>query len=822
MHASGQRAASHITQVRYERNHAITTLPSRDLVLVGAGHTNLHVVRMWRMRPIPDVRLTLVSPFSRATYSGMLPGTLAGLYQPEDMEIDLHRFAMSCGVRLIVEPAVGLDPTARRILLRDRPAIRYDVAAVGIGSVPGQRSLWEGQPHVLGIKPMATFLPRWERAVRQLSVVRCQLSDDRFQQTTDNGQRTTDNERSTIHTPSLSIAIVGAGAGGTEITFCIDSWLRQNGIAANVTLIDAHDNILSGYSAGTRHRGLMEFARRGIAVRLNQRVERIDERTITFRDGTSLPSDLTIWAASATAPTVLENFALPKTPDGFLAIRPTLQTTADLPVFAVGDTATFVSNPVPKAGVFAVREGPILWENLQRIFSDRNLVSYQPQHGFLSLLNMGDGSALVDYRGYSAQGHWAWNLKNYIDRKFMRMYQDYSPRMDDGSEAGVQKAGDSGRRLPGSAAMRCAGCGGKVGSNVLAAALERLKISTTLEHSVLGTRYSVPSADNSATNTPHSPLPTPHSPHLQAEDATVINPQTTPVELLSVDFFPAFLDDPYLIGRIAALHALSDIWAMGGEPQGVLAMVTIPGGEPRQQSELLFQLLAGGKRELDAYGVALWGGHTTEGPELNIGYTVTGRLNGKAPLAKGGLRPGDRLVLTKPLGTGTLLVAHRLSAAKAAWVDAMLAQMLIANAAASKAARDHGATAVTDVTGFGLAGHLLEMLDAGGVAARLSLDSLPLLDGFAELSAAAQHRSSLDPANRANETRLNVGNTRLTDHPGYHALFDPQTAGGLLIAVPAERADALVAQLKNDGCGTATLVGEVLEKIDDPSLSISV
>ncbi|MBI5759279.1 MAG: selenide, water dikinase SelD [Planctomycetales bacterium] len=806
--------------MRYERNHAITTLPSRDLVLIGAGHTNLHVVRTWRMQPIPDVRLTLVSPFSRATYSGMLPGTLAGLYQPDDMEIDLHRFAMSCGVRLIVESAVGLDPTARRVLLRDRPALRYDVAAIGIGSVPGQRSLWEGQPHVLSIKPMATFLPRLKSAVETLTRV-------------DRGLRNAESATTQPSAPStqpLAVTVVGAGAGGTEITFCIDSWLRRNGIAAAVTLIDAHENILAGYSAGTRNRGMMEFSRRGITVRLNQRVERIDEREITLRDGTSLPSDLVIWAASAAAPAVLENFPLPKSPDGFLAVRPTLQTTADFPVFAVGDTASLVSNPVPKAGVYAVREGPILWENLQLIFAGRDLTSYQPQRGFLSLLNTGDGSALLDYRGYSAQGRWAWKLKDYIDRKFMRMYQDYEPRMEEGSEVGGQQSVDGGRwtvdggrRPPGSAAMRCAGCGGKVGSNVLAAALERLKKSNSPEHSVLGTEYSVLSTQ---------------PPPLQAEDATVINPQTTPVELLSVDFFPAFLDDPYLIGRIAALHALSDIWAMGGEPQGVLAMVTIPGGEPRQQSELLFQLLAGGKRELEAHGVELWGGHTTEGPELNIGFTVTGRLNGRAPLAKGGLRPGDRLVLTKPMGTGTLLVAYRLSAARATWVDAMLAQMLVANAAASRAARDHGATAVTDVTGFGLAGHLLEMLDAGGVSACLSLSSLPLLDGFAELAASTLHRSSLDPANRANEMRLRTtdaaplspalspgGRGKTSDlaiHPGYHALFDPQTAGGLLIAVPADRADALVAQLKNDGCGTATVVGEVFEKIDDPSLSISV
>src|SRR5579864_8239202 len=125
------------------------SLPSRDLVLIGAGHTNLHVVRMWKMRPIPDVRLTLVSAFSRATYSGMLPGTLAGLYQPDEMEIDLYRFAESCGARLVVAEVVGFDPEIRRVLFADRPPARYDVAAIGIGSVPGQNEVWRANPGVL-------------------------------------------------------------------------------------------------------------------------------------------------------------------------------------------------------------------------------------------------------------------------------------------------------------------------------------------------------------------------------------------------------------------------------------------------------------------------------------------------------------------------------------------------------------------------------------------------------------------------------------------------------------------------------------------------
>src|SRR5579872_124406 len=147
------------------------SLPSRDLVLIGAGHTNLHIVRMWKMRPIPDVRLTLVSAFNRATYSGMLPGTLAGLYEPQAMEIDLYRFAESCGARLIVEEAIAFDPQIRRVLFADRPPLRFDVASIGIGSVPGQRELWAGNSRVLSIKPMATFRSRFEQRLHEALAV---------------------------------------------------------------------------------------------------------------------------------------------------------------------------------------------------------------------------------------------------------------------------------------------------------------------------------------------------------------------------------------------------------------------------------------------------------------------------------------------------------------------------------------------------------------------------------------------------------------------------------------------------------------------------
>jgi selenide, water dikinase len=755
----------------------ISTLPSRDLVLIGAGHTNLHVVRMWRMRPIPDVRLTVVSPFGRATYSGMLPGSLAGLYAPDEMEIDLYRFAESCGARLIVDEVIGFDPDIRRVLFADRPPMRYDVASVGIGSVPGQRAVWAGKPAVLSIKPMATFRARFEKRL-----------EDVLQALAKGGR--------------VKIAVVGAGAGGTEVAFGLDAWMRGRSLNAQVSLVDANTEILAGYSAGTIARARIELTRRGIALHLCRRVtgiEETDPATIVFNDGPSLTADIVIWATAAAPPPVLANIRLPKAEDGFLAVRPTLQTTADYPVFAVGDTASIVGQQLPRAGVYAVREGPILWENLQRIFENRALIPYQPQRGFLSLLSTGDGQAIAEYKGFSGHGRWAWKWKDYIDRKFMRMYQDYAPRSTMPGRAGGGAPTD--RLVPrierpqgwnSIPPMRCGGCGGKIGANILSAALQRLNLPPDGRTS-LG-------------------LETP-------DDAAVLDRKAAPVDVLSVDFFPAFLDDPYLVGRIAALNALSDLWAMGSDPLGAMAIVTLPEGTPTQQTEVLYQLLAGGLRELTAAGATLWGGHTTEGPELTVGYSVAGQLGERPPFTKASLRPGDQLILTKPLGTATLLAAYRQSLCPARWMEAMLAQMLWSNAVPARLAREFDLRAVTDVTGFGLAGHLFEMLDASRVSARLSLESVPLLAGFAELNAAGI-RSSLDPANRAAEPRCRLERSEFKSRAEYHALFDPQTSGGLLLGVPSARAADFLKELRTRVTTPAVIVGEVLAPAETPVLEL--
>lgn len=730
-------------------------LPSRDIVLIGAGHTNMHVVRMWRMQPVQDAQLTLISPFSRATYSGMLPGTLAGLYTPDEMEIDLYRFAAPSGVRVIIDEAIGLDPVRRRVLFRNRPPVRFDVTSVGVGSVPSLSDRWPDCEAFLPVKPMATFRTRLDARLQSLQADR------------ESGD-------------TVRIAVVGAGAAGVEVTLCLEAELRRRQVPAQFTLIDSGETVLKGYLPGTIRRVTDEINRRNIELRLNTRVQDVSNSRIQLEAGDSVRADIIIWVTGAVASPLIEAIPLPKADDGFLAIRPTLQTTGDASIFAVGDSASLIATPIRKCGVYAVREGPVLWNNLQRFLSDQSLQSYDPQKGFNSMLADGEGGAFVDYRSISTHGRWVWRLKDHIDRKFMRMYQDYRPM----SQMPVPQQSPAEEVV-----MRCRGCGGKAGGGVLSATFERL----AAEHAGFG-----------------------HPAFDGPEDAARIDTKKHTAELVTVDFFQAFFEDPWIVGRVAALNSLSDIQASGGRPFGALAQIQLPEGHPRQQSEALYQVLSGALLELEKAGVQLLGGHTTEASTLTVGFTVLGSTGDQEPFRKSGLQPGDGLFITKPLGTGVLLAAIPRALTRAEWVDDMLATMLQSNGEIATAAVDAGATGMTDVTGFGLAGHLLEMLDASGVDAEISLDALPLLAGATDLIEQGVE-STLAPANRHVEARVSVPKT-LQQDPRVALLFDPQTSGGLLIAAPAER--DLQAGLESSGW-CVEQIGVIKETNNQPAITIT-
>lgn len=273
----------------------------------------------------------------------------------------------------------------------------------------------------------------------------------------------------------------------------------------------------------------------------------------------------------------------------------------------------------------------------------------------------------------------------------------------------------------------------------------------------------------------------------------------------TADFITPVCDEPRRFGRVAAANSLSDVWAMGGEPLFALNLCCFPGiGVP---DGVYGEILAGAAEALAECGAALLGGHSVADPELKFGLAVVGRVDPDRVLANDGARPGDRLLLTKPLGTGVLVNAFKADQLDAAGLEPALVEMERLNAVACRLALEHGVRAATDVTGFGLAGHAWNVARSSGVGVRFRFDALPVYPRFAELV----RRGVTTGCTDGNEEHLEAV---FTDHRGLRpeeraVLFDPQTSGGLLLSTPPERAADLLAALLASG-HTAAEVGEVV------------
>jgi selenide,water dikinase len=335
----------------------------------------------------------------------------------------------------------------------------------------------------------------------------------------------------------------------------------------------------------------------------------------------------------------------------------------------------------------------------------------------------------------------------------------------------------------------CGGCAAKLGQTTLERALSRIGPPREDASVVMG---------------------------LAAPDdvAAVVTPSGD-VVVSSVDAFPAFTDDPFLVGQVGVVNAVSDLLAKGARPRHALALVALPESEdPEAAEETLVQVLSGARAALDPLGVTLVGGHTTCAARLLVGFVIDGPAPSHGPLLRmSGLRLGDRLILTKPLGTGVLFHADMRGEARGPWIQAALASMLRPNLAAAGVAREAEATAATDVTGFGLAGHLAAMLRASGASAVLDVAALPALPGALELFARGL-RSTAHPENERAGRGL-VVSPEAAVHPRLPLLYDPQTSGGLVLGVPAARAALALEGLRAAGDDAAAIIGTVQAARED-------
>ncbi len=546
------------------------------------------------------------------------------------------------------------------------------------------------------------------------------------------------------------LVIRGGGAAAVELALAF----RARGMACQL-LLQGESLHLGSAAANRAGEGVLAQA----AIPIQRRVP------------AEAPADLA--CTGSRAPAWLAAGGLPVDPEsGRVLTQSSLAVIGHPELFASGDCGLIAADPRPPSGVWAVRAAPVLAENLRRSLAEpaRPLRPWRPQARALQLLGDGGwhpaGPRALAFLGPVALGPsgWIWQWKQRIDRAFMARFAALQPMA--------------------AAAMACRGCAAKLGAAPLAAALARLD---------------------------------PDGPPRPVEDAAVVGSGPDGDLLLqSVDGFPALVDDPWLNGRLTTLHACSDLWASGAAVDSVQALVTVPEAAAAIQEELLLQTLAGVRSVLDPLGAALVGGHTLEGRDgagLALALTVNGTVAPAAHWGKGPLRPGEVLLLSRPLGSGVLFAAAMAGAAAPAWMEALLEGMQHSQAPLVPLLAAHGCSACTDITGFGLLGHLGEMLDASGagVAVELEAAAISAYPGALELLERG-FASTLAPANAA-ALALLEGPVRLAASAALAGLLiDPQTCGPLLAALPAAEAPAALAALRGAGFGAAAVIGRVVSR----------
>lgn len=716
---------------------------TRDLVLIGGGHTHALILKRWGMKPLPGVRVTVINPGAIAAYSGMLPGFVAGHYQRQDLELDLLRLARFAGARAVLGRATGIDRAAKLIHVEGRPPIAYDVASIDIGITSAMPDLPGFTDHGIAAKPLEAFASRWD--TYRTRALRGEVRPE--------------------------VAVIGGGVAGAELAMAMAHALRAV-VSAKVTLIDRSE-ILSELRPSTRRALLNALATSGVALRPQCEVADIGAEAITLGDGSVLPSHFTLAAAGARPYGWLAETGLDLT-GGFVTVGPSLQS-SDPMIFAAGDCAHMAHAPRPKAGVFAVRQAPVLFDNLRALLSEptenADLHPYHPQNDYLKLIALGSKSALADKAGIRVSGPLMWRWKTHIDLAFMSKLKDLSPMppklLPDRVALGLREEVEGKKPM-------CGACGAKVGGDIL----------TRVLHASEGTD---PRPDRGDVL------------HLPGDDAAILTHGDT-WQVASVDHLRGFVSDPVLMTRITAIHALGDIWAMGAAPQAVLATITLPPLSAALQERWLNEIMQVAQDLFAEEGAQIIGGHTSMGAELSMGFTVTGLL--ERPITLKGARPGDQIILTKPIGTGVMLAADMAMQAHGRDMERAYASMVQSSGAAARIL--NAAHAMTDVTGFGLAGHVLGICRASHVGAHLRLSDVPLLPGALALAKAGM-RSTIFPANRAYAQEYQGPHTARAD-----LLFDPQTAGGLLATVSPMRAEKILGALREAGY-PAMIIGEITE-----------
>lgn len=374
---------------------------TKHLVLVGGGHTHALLLKKLVIAPIDNLQVTLVSPNQHSPYSGMLPGLIAGHYTYQDIHIDLEKLTQCNHATFIRSKAKALDPDNRRLILEDNTSITYDLLSFDTGATP-DLSVPGSADYSIPVKPIDQFHERWAKLHQDIE--------------------------NTTQTSPFVITIIGTGAAGIELALAIQHKIKHDHHhPISIQIVSRTKDILSGYPTRLKRYIHKQLTHADIRIIHDCDIIRVTPTQLFAKNGTIIESSAHVWCTQVRGAKWLEFTHLSLSQEGFIDVRPTLQTISHDNIFAVGDVSHFIHQPLPKAGVYAVRMVDTLYKNINAMAEKTPLIHFQPQQDFLSLLACGNKTAVGCKYGITIKGQWVWRLKDYIDRTFMRQFQELKP-----------------------------------------------------------------------------------------------------------------------------------------------------------------------------------------------------------------------------------------------------------------------------------------------------------------------------------------------------------------------------------------------------------
>ncbi len=370
----------------------------KNLVLIGGGHSHAIALKLFGSKPIPGVRLTLITDVAKTPYSGMLPGHVAGFYSYDETHIDLCRLARFAGAELYLDKAIALDLENNLVICRHRQPVSFDYLSIDIGSTPATAPIPGADVYAIPAKPVPQFLDAWN-----------QIIDRAIEQPE----------------KQIAIAIVGGGAGGVELALNMQSRLQK--ILTKTDLLSIHllhrgEKLLPKHNDRVSKQVEKIAIDRGIQLHLKEAIASVSADKINCQSGLTVEANYIFWVTQASAPTWIKESGLATDDRGFILVGDTLQSVSHSHIFAAGDIATMQDRLIAKAGVFAVRQGKPLFANWERSIAEKPLQLYIPQKRYLSLIGTGDKSAIASWGELTWRSPLLWYWKDWIDRRFMNMF----------------------------------------------------------------------------------------------------------------------------------------------------------------------------------------------------------------------------------------------------------------------------------------------------------------------------------------------------------------------------------------------------------------